>query len=237
MKRLLLSRAGLFAAAGVAALGIAIGLVVASQVGGDGKKTSSTVVHGATDVAALFDGIPQQGSVLGKPDAPVTLVEYADIQCPFCATWALDAFPAIVREYVRPGKVKLEFRGMAFLGPDSLTALQTAVAAGRQNKLWNVVDLLFHNQGEENSGWVTDDLLRSIGGSVAGLDVERMLDASESPEVASRLVQMQGLANLAGINSTPSFEAGKTGGPLQRLQVQALDASAFRPALDALLGD
>ena len=69
--------------------------------------------------------------MLGKANAPVTIVEYADFQCPYCAQWAVDSFPAIVNEYVRPGKVRVVYDGVAFLGPDSLTALQTAFAAGR----------------------------------------------------------------------------------------------------------
>lgn len=242
IKTFLTSRNGVFVLVGIAAVGIAVGLVVASQVGSGGdKKAAATTataveqVNGAAETAALFNGIPQTGNVLGKPDAPVTLIEYADLQCPFCADYSNNVLPAIVQEYVRPGKVKLEFRGMAFLGPDSVTALATVVAAGLQNRLWNVLDLLFRNQGAENSGWVTADLLRSIGGSVAGLDVGKMMDAQGSGEVVTKLADMQSLADASGINSTPSFEIGPTDGPFQRLEVQALDPSAFRPALDAAL--
>jgi protein-disulfide isomerase len=97
--------------------------------------------------------------VLGSPDAPVTVVEYADLQCPFCAEWARRAFGEIVRDYVAPGRVRIEFRGLVFLGPDSEVALRTALAAGRQDRLWDVVHLLYANQGAENAGWVTQDLL------------------------------------------------------------------------------
>ena len=91
------------------------------------------------------------------------MVEFADLQCPFCREYTLNALPTIVKQYVRTGKVKLVFFGMAFLGPDSETALRAAYAAGLQSRLWNVIDLLYRNQGPENSGWVTDGLLRAVG--------------------------------------------------------------------------
>src|SRR5207248_5606750 len=133
--------------------------------------------------ADLLDGIPQRGLDLGDPDAPVTLVEYADLQCPYCAYWSRTTFPVLVRDYVRPGKVKLVFRGLAFLGPDSREALQVALAASAQNRLWDMVERLYAVQGPENSGWVDERLLRAIGESVPGLDVERMLAESSSEAV------------------------------------------------------
>jgi len=128
---------------------------------------------GVFQTTARLRGIPQQGTVLGRPDAPVTLVEYADLQCPYCGVWARETLPQLVREYVRTGKVKLVFRGLAFVGPDSATGLTTALAAANQGRLWQVVDLVYANQGEENSGWLDDELLRSIGGQLPGLDVDR----------------------------------------------------------------
>src|SRR5262245_29513110 len=163
------------------AAGLAAALIAVSVTGA--KDTAAfTTVHGVAATDALLKGIPQRGNVLGRPDAPVTIVEYADYQCPYCARWALDTLPAIVDEYVRPGKAKIVFQGIAILGEDSATALQTTVAAGEQNKLWHVSELLFHNQGDENTGWVTDSLLREIGASVRGLDAESMMDSRESTE-------------------------------------------------------
>ena len=113
----------------------------------------------------MLDGIPQRGNLLGSATAPIRLVEYADPQCPYCAQYARDVFPILVREYVRAGKVEMEFRGLWFLGPDSGSALSTASAAGAENRFWNVLDLLYRNQGPENA-WVSDEsaLDRDRGG-------------------------------------------------------------------------
>jgi protein-disulfide isomerase len=219
----------------VVAAGLAAALIAVSVTGAKDEPAAGAV-HGVEATEALLQSIPQNGNVLGKPDAPVTIVEYADYQCPYCARWALDTLPAIVDEYVRPGKVRIVFQGIAILGEDSVTALQTAVSAGTQNKLWNVAELLFHNQGTENSGWVTDDLLRDIGASVPGLDVDAMMDDRESAEVAAAMAEAQGAAQAAGVSGTPSFEIGKTGGEMTQLQgAQPIDE--FRQVLDGLLQD
>jgi protein-disulfide isomerase len=224
--------------AGVALL-IVAALVTVSLLGSRdddppaGAETGT--VAGAAETATLLRGIPQDGIALGDPDAPVTLVEYADLQCPFCADWARDSFPTIVEKYVRPGQVRLEFRGMAFLGPDSQTALQTVLAAGEQDRLWNVLHLLYANQGAENAGWVTEDLLRRIGDTVDGLDTEQMLAARRSAAVEGGMVSAQQSADLNGINSTPSFLAGPTGGTLERLELSSLEPAQLEAVLDSLL--
>jgi protein-disulfide isomerase len=216
------------------AAGLAAALIAVSMTGG-GDESAAVGVHGAATTEALFDGIPQRGNVLGKPKAPVTIVEYADYQCPFCGQFARDTLPAIVDEYVRPGKVRIVYQGIAILGPDSTTALQAAVSAGMENKLWNYGELLFHNQGEENTGWVTDDLLRELGASVPGLDVDAMMNGRSSAEVAAAISTAQSAAQAAGVNATPSFEIGKTGGATTLVQ-GARPIEDFRQLLDGLLG-
>ncbi len=215
------------------AAGLAAALIAVSVTGAKDRPTSTTV-HGVAATDELLKGIPQRGNVLGRPDAPVTIVEYADYQCPYCARWALDTLPAIVDEYVRPGKAKIVFQGIAILGEDSATALQTTVAAGEQNKLWHVSELLFHNQGEENAGWVTDDLLREVGASVTGLDPEAMLHGRESAEVAAAIGNAQAAAQVAGVTGTPHFEVGKTGGQMMQLH-GARPYEDFRSVIDGLL--
>jgi len=242
---------------GVLAAGIAVALILVSVVGSSDKKASPTAAEvstapatpaspatteaapagapGAAETTALFRGIPQRLNQLGNPNAPVTLIEFADLQCPFCGQYAIDALPAIVKEYVRPGKVKLVFGGIAFLGPDSQTALRTVYAAGLQNRLWNFVDLLYRNQGAENSGWVTDELLRTVGRSIPGLDVDAMMVARTGQAVNGAITAIQQQADSAHVSSTPSFFLGPTGGRLQGLRVSSLTADAFRPAIDALV--
>ena len=228
-------RSWIVLAAGLATLAVGVGLIVASQAGG-GSAQARVVVPGATDVAVLLDGIPQTGVVLGNPNAPVVLVEWADLQCPYCREWTVSAFPALVHDYVRAGKLQIVFRGLSFLGPDSGRTLRTALAAGLQNRLWNVVDLMYRNQGVENSGWASDDLLRSLTGSVDGLDVNRVFDDSGSTGVQGAIDKTATEGDRARVTGTPTFDIGKTGSKVfHRFDPPALTADAFRPAIEQFL--
>ncbi len=188
------------------AVAVAAALVAASLIGSSTGKSEATPppVSAATPAVRdeLFRGVLQDGITLGSPKAPVTLVEFADLQCPYCADWARDALPTIVQEYVRAGRVRLVFRGLSFVGEQSDTALRAALAAGEQDRLWDVLHGLYLRQGAENSGWVTDSLLRSFGG--AGLDAEQMLDSTRSSWVESQLLAARNAATPSGSPARPS---------------------------------
>jgi protein-disulfide isomerase len=225
-------------AAGLAALAAGVVLIVVSQTsGGGGGTTKTVVVPGATETAVLLDGIPQSGLVLGNPKAPVTLVEWADLQCPYCRQWSVVAFPQLVRDYVRPGKLQIVYRGLDFLGPDSNRALRAALAAGIQDRLWQFVDLTYRNQGVENSGWVTDELLHGIAGSVDGLDQDRLFAEAGSEGVLSAIAQAADAGTSAHVTGTPTFDLGKTGAKqFRRLNASGLTTEGFRQAIEQLLG-
>jgi protein-disulfide isomerase len=244
MQGLLRSRSALFAGVGLVAVGIAAALIVVSLTGGsnDDKSAAATTaptvpsmsVGGGTTAPAAPPTAPQQLNVLGKAGAPVTMVEFADLQCPFCQEYAVNALPALVKEYVRTGAAKFVFSGMHFIGPDSEKALRAVFAAGLQGRLWQFLDLLYKSQGAENSGWVTDDLLRSIGDSLPGLDTDKLLADMSSAEVTNAIAAADQQSQQASVNSTPTFFAGKTGATLEHLNVTSLTPDAFRPTLDAL---
>jgi len=207
------SRTLLLALAGGGAAVIAAVLIVISVTGGGDKGAEPPLVTTGETQALLgdpelLDGIPQNGLVLGSPAAPVTMIEYADVQCPFCGEFAGRSLPALLDEYVRPGKVKIEFRGLRFLGPDSEKALRLVLSAARQDKAWTVLELLFANQGEENKGWVTDALVRQIGAAVAGLDVEQMLAGTDAPAIDASIEKAETQGQDDGVRGTPTFVVG-----------------------------
>ncbi|MGZ8708139.1 MAG: DsbA family protein, partial [Gaiellaceae bacterium] len=139
----------IFIAVVAAAVAVAATLIGVSVVRGDPPRQSTEPTLEVQP--GVFAGIPQEGIVLGSTAAPVTLVEFADLQCPYCADFARQGLPTLVQEYVRTGRVKLVFQGLAFLGPDSRTALRAVLAAGLQSRAWDVLHGLYGRQGAENA--------------------------------------------------------------------------------------
>jgi protein-disulfide isomerase len=188
----------------LAAFAIAVGATVAvvglALVARD-KQTPDAVQAPVVNLA----GIPQDGSVLGRRAARVTLIEYADQQCPGCRYYALNVFPVLVQRFVRPGKVKMEYRGFPFIGPDSVKALRFLLAAGLQNRLWQLQEALFRHQGRENGGWVTDDLIRELGAEIPGIDVDRLFADAESEPIRVSADKAEPAATAAGVPGTPTF--------------------------------
>lgn len=209
---------------------LAAALIAASIVGSRGSGAAPAVAADAPAARTpLFVGITQEGTVLGDPAAPLTLIEYADLQCVYCAAWSRDVLPAVVKRYVRTGAVRLEFRGLAFLGPESDKALRAALAAGEHDRLWDALHALFERQGGENSGWVTDELLREL--EPLGVDAE----PTTSPWVERQLAAAAASARMAGVPGTPYFLTRRAGEPAQRLSVDYLQAASFTAELDRRL--
>jgi protein-disulfide isomerase len=221
-------------ALGAAAVIVIVAIVISS--GGSSTKGGSAKgpAVGKTQTAQLLQGIPQSGITLGNPKAPVTLTEFADLQCPFCKEYTLKTFPTIVANYVRSGKVKMVFRNYAFISGDSLIAARAAEAAGKQNKLWNFIDVFYNNQGEEKTGYVTDAFLTKIANG-AGVDAAKMLQDRTNPAIDTAIAEAQQVAQQAGVNSTPTFLIQKGSAAPKKVSASAFDPNEFSKAIDAEL--
>ena len=229
---------GLIAAAAVVVL-IVVAIVLAVVLtGGSNDSSSGTAAQlpDATDVQQLLAGIPQNDNVLGKASAPVTMVEYVDLQCPFCREFEAEPLPTLISKYVRNGKLKIEARIIAFIGPDSQTGREAALAAGLQNKLFNFTQLLYDNQGTENTGWLDDNMIKSAAASIAGLDANRLLDDRNSSTVEERAKEMDTEASSANVKSTPTILVGRSGTTPKRVTLTAPgDVTPVSAAIDAAL--
>ena len=211
----------------IVALTVAAAAILALGVTVFGPSNDPGFEPGVETIGA---GLPQNGLVLGDPGAPVTLVEYADIQCPFCARLAAE-MPEVVDRYVRDGRVKIELRGLAFIGEDSEEGMRFVYAAGERDRGWDAADLLFQAQGGENTNWVNEDLLRDIARAI-GLDPDATLERAESPEIAAQLQEAAASADELEVTSTPSLLIGPSGGELRKIELESLDAEALYPILD-----
>jgi protein-disulfide isomerase len=226
---------------GVLALAAVVVVVIALASGGGDNNAATKAAKpgealpGQVEANERFAGIPQQGITLGNPRAPVTMVEFADLQCPFCRQYTESVMPTLVAEYVRSGKVKMMFRNVTIIDQDSHLAAEMAAAAGLQNKLWQYIDIFYANQGEEHSGYITDAFLQKIGRAVTGLDVDRAMADRKLTRIQTQLEQAQTEMQLNGFQGTPSFLVGPTGGRLDAIQFNSFTPGPFRAAIDAAL--
>ena len=229
-------------------LGVLAGLVATAAVvvvalvlvGGATKDTPSTAgsggaLAGVADTRELLRGIPQRGTTLGRANAPVTLVQYVDLQCPYCAEFDTHALPTVIRDYVRTGKVRIQQRTLSILGADSETAARHAVAASERNRLFQFSEVFYRNQGEEKTGYVTPTYLAKIA-RAADLDAPSIARQAETGAARRATARDQQAAQASGLDSTPSFALGRTGGTLSNLQVSQLSPAEFTGPIDRLLG-
>jgi len=211
------------------AIAAALALVAVALIG----RSDSSAPATETPVVNL-NGIPQHGSVLGSPDATVTLIEWADPQCPGCRLYTEEFFPTVVTEYVRPGKVNTEFRGFPFIGEDSVKAYRFLLAAGGQDKLWNLLETLYRHQGGENDGWVTDDLIRELASEIAGLDVDKLFADAKRDDIVAEAEGAEAAGQAAGIQGTPTLIIRSGDEEPYVIQIGTVDQ--LRAALDDALG-
>jgi protein-disulfide isomerase len=205
--------------AALVVIGAVIAIVVAVSGGGSSssKSTTGTALPDAAAANAQFAGIPQSGNVLGKATAPATLVEYIDLQCPVCREFETSVMPTIVKNYVRTGKLKVESRPVAIIGPDSERGRRATIAAFAQNRGFNFAQVLYFNQGPENGGWLDDQMVADAAASVPGLNAQQLQSDVNSKSVADQTVRFDQQAKADQLGGTPTLLVGKTGGQLKNL--------------------
>jgi protein-disulfide isomerase len=180
---------------------------------GSHSTPTSTTPHLAaagvpSEVTALLAGIPQRGNRLGKPGAPLTVQFFGDLQCPYCRLFALSSLNTLISRYVRPGKLNIEYRSLrsATHDPETFVAQQVAaLAAGKQNRLWNFVELFYREQREEDSGYVTEAFLDNLAQQVPGLNLVAWTASRGDAELARLVIRDALSAHEHSLKATPAF--------------------------------
>ena len=212
------------AAAVAAAAVIAAGAIAVSSSGGARPAAPAST-------SGLLAGVPEHGGVLGDPNAPLTVTEYVDLQCPICARASQSTIPAVIRDEVRAGKVKLQVRTLSFLGDDSVRAARVAAGAEHQGRLWAFLEAFYARQGTENSGYVTDGFLRDVA-KASGVDAGQAIGQAESVFASGRLQRADADAARMNVQGTPTLTVKRAGGAERVLKASPLDAAAVQAELD-----
>jgi protein-disulfide isomerase len=161
------------------------------------------LVDRANSPAAVAPGAYSPEVSLGEANAPVTVVEYADYQCPYCKVFAQGAQQQLIQNYVDTGQVRFVFQNFTFIGQESFSAAEAAQCAADQGQFWAYHDLLFEKQGAENSGVFTVANLKQYAVDL-GLDSAEFDPCLDSNRYLSLVQQQTAEAQRLGLTSTPS---------------------------------
>lgn len=180
----------------------------------------------------IKQGQPHQGS----SSAPVTLIDFSDLQCPLCDRFVKATEPQINSTYVQSGKVALVFEHLPNRGFDSLPAALAAQCTNDQGKFWQYHNLLYKNQGPIDSGWASKENLKKFAAQVPGLDIQKFNSCFDGQKYKSLIESNLALAHSLGFTQSPSFIIVKSDGsnPQQLLGPQPF--LEFKAVIDKELG-
>jgi len=169
---------------------------------------------------------------LGRDDAPVTVVEFADYQCPFCRRFQSDSFAELKKSYIDTGKVRFVSRDLPLeFHPNAPSAAAAARCAGEQSKFWEMRDLLLAGDADLSQAALVQDA-RQIH-----LDAAAFSSCLSDRKYTSAIQKDVADAGALGISGTPSFVIAKTAKDQMNgiLIVGAVQYSAFDSAIQNLL--
>ncbi len=187
----------------VAALLIAGALIYNTGAKALPPANTAAQIAGSAGSGSLIDS---DDVILGNPDAPVTIVEFGDYQCPFCGKFFTDVEPLIRDQYIKTGKVKMVFRDFPFLGDESERAAEASQCAAEQGKFWAYHDNLYRAEiadGKENSGNLTAAFLASLAGRT-GIDPVKFSSCLGSGTYAQEVKKDYDDGVAAGVRGTPA---------------------------------
>ncbi|MEU7185108.1 DsbA family protein [Streptomyces sp. NPDC045369] len=197
---------------------VAIGIAVGKAVEGDSDSGTNTP-RAAASVSPqeddgqqrLYDQLAQQTSrrtdgdplAVGKKDAPVVLVEYADYQCSFCGRFTRETQPELIKKFVDDGTLRIEFRNFTIYGADSERAARASWAAGQQGKFWQMHDELYAKTNKGSA--LAEDKLVEMARESGVADLDRFRSDLNGAAAAAALKKDQNEGYGIGVQSTPSF--------------------------------
>jgi len=177
----------------VAVIVVVVGLIAASLT--SAKSATTAIASSALNECG--------GLECGQANAPVTIEVYADFQCPYCAR-ADATLQQLAPTYIDTGKVRLIFRNMPIIGPESVLAAQAGECAADQNKFWTYANYLYTHQANENSGALSSGNLKEIAVRL-GLDANTFNTCLDSGKHSAKVQQELTEGQQRGVQGTPTF--------------------------------
>ena len=205
--------------ASILVAGVLIGLsIVASNAGWFSKSNgnlgnTNTQNGGGLGAAADFLKIGERDVIMGDPDAPLTIVGYGDFQCPFCGRFYQTTEKEIREAYVKTGKVKVIYRDLGFLGPESVLAANAAECSKDQKSFWAFHDALYDTEikdGAEHNGNLNKSLFVSLAKQIGMSDIDAFTSCIDSNKYSAEVKGVGTGATALQVDSTPTVFVGQT---------------------------
>ena len=150
------------------------------------------------------ENLMQGSTILGNPDAKITIVEFGDYQCTFCYKFHDETMRKIDQAYIKAENVNFVYRDFPLNGPQSILASEASYCAQKQNKFWEYHNTLYDNWGGENTGWITKNVLLGFANDIK-LDLDSFSQCLENSEFKQKVLDNEQFAREIGIDATPSF--------------------------------
>lgn len=165
----------------------------------------------AQQINGDYPPIPEDSvTAVGDPDAPLTMIEYADYRCPFCAKYGRETFPMIKADYIDKGLIRYEFRDLPIFGEESTQAAVAGRAAGEQGKFWEFFEQVAANAPASGHPDLPRETLMKYASAAGVEDLERFETDLDSQELFQTVAADQQEAHSAGFNSVPAFLVGRS---------------------------
>ena len=180
------------------AIPIIIGIII-------GLGLTTNLEKSSDDLSILNkENLIQGSTMLGNPNAKITIVEFGDYQCTFCYKFHDETMKKINQEYIKTANVNFIYKDFPLNGEQSILASEASYCAQKQNKFWEYHDTLYNNWGGENTGWITENVLQGFARDV-GLNMDEFSQCLENSEYRQKVLDNEQFAREIGINATPSF--------------------------------
>ena len=180
------------------AIPIIIGIIIGVGLTSNFEKSSN-------DSSILNkENLIQGATILGNPNAEITIVEFGDYQCTFCYKFHDETMDKINQKYIKTANVNFIYKDFPLNGEQSILASEASYCAQKQNKFWEYHDMLYNNWGGENTGWITENVLQGFARDV-GLNMDEFSQCLENSEYRQKVLDNEQFAREIGINATPSF--------------------------------
>lgn len=194
-------------AAWIIAIGIlGAGWLISKELSKSNLQGSNSITDQSIDpiTTPINIDLPDNKLLQGNADSKVTVIEFADFQCPYCKQWHDEIYPKLKSEFIDSSKIKFAFWDLAFLGDESVKSAEAALCANEQEKFWQYHDYLYSHQKGENQGTFADVNLKVFARDL-GLDVKKFNTCFDSRTYKTAVEESTNKAGEYGVNSTPTI--------------------------------